>query len=142
MLVPTYVERWIVRHYLSQGDDDLEPGSEVKGIHISLEYAPTYGSLKLLAEDVGLIYIDPETRCLKIDGLSYQYVIQSKDVVDLSLHRDAKSVLLSYLVAEERLDLAIAPRSVRAELKRQAVGSSRNLFSKMRDALRLDEEAV
>jgi hypothetical protein len=142
MLAPTFVERWIVCHHLSQRDDDLEPGSQVKGIHISLEYAPTYGSMKLLAEDVGLIYIYPETCCVRIDGLSYEYVIQSKDVVGLSLHSDAKSVLLSYRVAEELLDLAIAPRSVLAELKRQTVGSSRGLFLKMRDALRLDEGAV
>jgi hypothetical protein len=70
-----------------------------------------------------------------MDGLSYEYVIHSKDVVDLSLHSNEKSVLLSYMVGEERLDLAIAPRSVRAELKRQTLGSSRSLFEKMQDAL-------
>jgi hypothetical protein len=151
LLVPTYVERWIVRHHLSQRDVDYGSGSDVKGIHVSLEHAPTYNSIKLLAEDVGLIYIHQEARYVKIDGLSYEYVIQSKDVVDLSLHSDRKSVLLSYRVGEELLDLAIAPRGVLAELLRQSgvlaellrltLGSSRSLFLKMQDALKSDEGA-
>ena len=141
MLLPTYVERWIVRHHLSQPDDDYDSGAESKGIHISLEYALTYSSIKLLAEDVGLIYFHPEDHYVKIDGLSYEYVVQSKDVVDLSLHSDGKSVLLSYRVGEELLELAIAPRGVLPELKRQTVGSSRGLFMKMQAALKPNEEA-
>jgi hypothetical protein len=135
LLLPVFVERWIVRQHLSQHDEDCGSGSEHKGIHVALEYAPTYGSIKLLAEDVGLLYIHPEADYVKIDGLSYQYVIQSKDVVDFSLHSNGKSVLLSYTVGEELLDLVIAPRSILAELKRQTMGSSRSLFVKLRDAL-------
>jgi hypothetical protein len=133
--LPTFVERHIVHQHLRQRDEDFGSGAEVRGIHVSLEHASTYGSIKILAEDVGLIYIHPEAHYVKMDGLSYEYVIQSKDVVDLSLHSNEKSVLLSYMVGEERLDLAIAPRSVRAELKRQTLGSSRSLFEKMQDAL-------
>jgi hypothetical protein len=135
MFLPTFVERWIVRQHLSSRDDDFDPGSEREGIHVALEYAPTYGSMKILAEDVGLMFIYPEARYVKINGLSYEYVIQSKDVVDLSLYSNGKSVLLSYAIGEEQLDLAIVPRSLRAELKRQTVGSSPNLFVKMQDAL-------
>lgn len=141
MLLPTYVERWIVRRHLSQRDDDHESESGAKGVHICLEYAPTYSSIKLLAEDVGLIYFHPEDHYVKIDGLSYEYVVQSKDVVDFSLHSDGKSVLLSYRVAEELLELAIAPRGVLPELMRQTVGSSRGLFLKMQAALEPNEEA-
>jgi len=133
--VPTFVERRIVHRHLCQRDDDFGSGCEVQGIHVALEHAPTYGSIKILAEDVGLIYIHPEAHYVKMDGLSYEYVIHSKDVVELSLHSNEKSVLVSYMVGEERLDLAIAPRSVRAELKRQTLGSSRSLFEKMQDAL-------
>jgi hypothetical protein len=139
MFVPTFVERWIVCHYLCQRDDDYGSGSQIKGIHVSLEYAPTYHSLKLLAEDMGLVYIHPEDHYVKMDGLSYEYVIQSKDVVDLSLHSNHKTVLLSYRVGEELLELAIVPRSILAELERQTLGSSRSLFLKMQDALKPDE---
>jgi hypothetical protein len=139
MLLPTYVERWIVRHHLSQRDNDYDSGP--KGIHISLEYAPTFSSIKLLAEDVGLIYFHPEDHYVKIDGLSYEYVVQSKDVLALSLHSDGKSILLTYRVGEELLELAIAPRGVLPELKRQTVGSSRGLFLKMQAALKPNEEA-
>jgi hypothetical protein len=139
LLVPTYVERWIVHHHLSQHDDDYETESGAKGIHICLEYAPTYSSIKLLAEDVGLIYFYPEDHYVKIDGLSYEYVVRSNNVVDLSLHSDCKSVLLSYRVGEELLELAIAPRGVLPELMRQTVGSSRSLFLKMQAALKPNE---
>ena len=66
--------------------------------------------------------------------------LQAGDVVGLSLHSNGKSVLLSYTVGEERLDLAIEPRSVLAELKRQTLGSSRSLFAKMQAALGSDED--
>ena len=135
MFLSTYVERLIVRQHLSQREEDSGSGSERKGIHVSLEYAPTYGAMKILAEDVGLLYIHPEAHYVRMNGLSYDYVIQSKDVVRLSLHSNRKSVLLSYTVGDERLDLAIVPRSVRAEFKRQMFGSSRSLFVKIQDAL-------
>jgi hypothetical protein len=133
MLLPTFVERWIVRHHLLQGNEALGFGPE--GIHVSLDCAPTYGSMKILADDVGLIYIHPDAHYVKLDGLSYEYVIQRNDVVSLSLHANGKSVLLSYMVGKERLDLAIVPRSIRAERERQTAGSSRGFFVKMQDAL-------
>jgi hypothetical protein len=58
--VPTFVERRIVHRHLCQRHDDFGSGCEVQGIHVALEHAPTYGSIKILAEDVGLIYIHPE----------------------------------------------------------------------------------
>lgn len=131
----TYVERWIVRQHLSQREEDSGSSSERKGIHVSLEHAATYGALKILAEDVGLLYVHPEGHYVRINGLSYEYVIYSKDVVRLLLHSNGKSVLLSYTVGNEQLDLAIVPRSVRAEFKRQTLGSSRGLFVVIQNAL-------
>jgi hypothetical protein len=139
MLLPVFVARWIVRSHLAPRDEVFEADSRDEGIHVALEYAPTYGSMKLLAEDVGLMFIHPNARYVRIDGLSYEYVIQSKDVMDLTLHANGKTVLLSYAIGEEQLELAILPRSLRAELERQTVGSSRSLFQKVHDALAPDE---
>jgi hypothetical protein len=133
--VPLFLERGIVHRRLSQPLRDSTSESHYPGIHVSLEHAPTYGSMKILAEDVGLLYIDPEAGYLKMDGLSYEYVIHSKDVVRLSLHSNSKSVLISYMVGEEQLDLAIVPRSVQSEVERQTTGSSRSLFEAIQDAL-------
>jgi hypothetical protein len=124
-----------VRRYLSQHTGGITSGSQSEGIHIAVEEASTYGSLKILAEDVGLMYIHPDAHYVRIDGLSYEYVIRSQDVVELSLHANRKTVLISYMIGEERLDLAILPRSIRAELKRQTMGSSRTLFDAMQIAL-------
>jgi hypothetical protein len=135
LFLPLVFERWIVRQQLSRREDATGFGG--KGTHVALEHASTYGSLKMLAEDAGLIYIHPEARYVMISGLSYVYVIQSKDVVGLSLHPNGKTVLLSYAVENEQLDLAILPRSVLAELKRQTLGSSRSLFVKIQDALKV-----
>jgi hypothetical protein len=76
--VPTFVERRIVHHHLCRRDEDFGSGGQVQGIHVSLEHAPTYGSIKVLAEDVGLIYIHPEAQYVKMDGLSYEYVIPTQ----------------------------------------------------------------
>jgi hypothetical protein len=138
MFLPVFVERHIVRTNLCRSDD-FGSGFDPAGIHISLENAATESSMKILAEDVGLIYIHPEAHFVKIDGLSYEYVIHSQDVVDLSLHRNLKNVLLSYRIGEERLDLVVKPRSLLAELKRQKLGSSRDFFEKIEGALRESE---
>jgi hypothetical protein len=133
MLVPMWVERWIVRRHLSSREavSDAERG----GIHVALEYAPTCGAMKILAEDVGLIFLHPGAQYIKISGLSYDYVIQGKDLASLALHPNGKTVLLSYTIGNERLDLAIVPRSLLAEFKRQTLGSSRNLFESIEEAL-------
>ena len=133
MFIPTWAERWIVGRFLSPSEADGGVGE--KGGHIALEYAPTYSGLKLLAEDVGLVFIHPEARYVKISGLSYDYMIQARDVVRLELHRNRKTILLSYMVGNERLDFAIIPRSLQAELKRQVFGSSRSLFESVEKTL-------
>jgi hypothetical protein len=135
MFLPVFVERHIVRTNLCRRDDDFGASFDPAGIHISLENAATERSMKVLAEDVGLIYMHPEADYVKIDGLSYEYMIHSKDVVDLSLHSNRKNVLLSYRIGEERLDLVVKPRSLLAELKRQRLGSSRDFFEKIEGAL-------
>ncbi|HEV3304567.1 MAG TPA: hypothetical protein VG055_33260 [Planctomycetaceae bacterium] len=135
MFLPVFVERHLVRTNLCRRDD-FGAGFDPAGIHISVENAATERSLKILAEDVGLIYMHPEADYVKIDGLSYEYVVHSQDVVDLSLHRNLKNVLLSYRIGEERLDLVVKPRSLLAELKRQRLGSSRDFFEKIQGALR------
>lgn len=135
LLVPVFVERRIVRRHLSPRDQDFVSDHGPKGIHVALEDAATASSLKLLAEDVGLLYIHPERHCVNMVGLSYEYLIHSKDVVRLSLHSNRKNVLLSYVVGEEQLDVVILPRSLWAEAKRQKLGSSRTLFVKMQSAL-------
>jgi hypothetical protein len=135
MFLPVFVERWIVRSHLAPRNDVFEADSRPEGIHVAIEYARTYGSMKLLAEDVGLMFLHPNARYVRIDGLSYEYVIQGEDVMDLRLHANGKTVLLSYAIGEAPLELAILPRSLRAELARQTVGSSRSLFQKVHDAL-------
>lgn len=135
LLLPTFVERWMLRRHLPRRDEFFAFGSECRGIHVELSNAPTSGSIRLLADDAGLIYIDPKAHHVKIEGVGYEYFIQSKDVVDLSLRPNGKNVLLSYVIGAERLDLEIMPRSLLAELKRQAFGSSRSFFVRIQEAL-------
>jgi hypothetical protein len=135
MILPVFVERAIISKALSRRDEDFGSDFDGTGIHISLEDAATERALKILAEDVGLLYIYPEAHYLKIDGLSYEYVVQSKDVVRLALHPNRKNVSLSYTIGEERLDLVVKTRSLQAEYKRQQTGSSRDLFEQMEEAL-------
>jgi hypothetical protein len=133
LLFPTFFERWIVRSLLRPSENDLK--APTRGIHVALEFAPTYGAFKILAEDVGLIYPHPEARFVKMSGLSYDYVIHGKDVVGLLLHSNGKTVLIDYLVGEERLSIAILPRSVLAEFRRQTLGSDASLFERVQNAL-------
>jgi hypothetical protein len=136
LFIPVFVERFIVRLKLPRHQEDSDPGHEPKGIHVALENAVTHDAMKFLAEDVGLIYIFPEARYVKIDGLSYEYRIQAQDVVELALHWKGKNVLVSYMIGTERLDLLIMQRSIMAEFERQTIGSSPGLLVKMKEALR------
>lgn len=127
MFLPVFFERAIVYWHLSKRHAD--------GIHVALEYAPTYSPLKILAEDVGLLYVNREAHYVKISGLSYDYIIHSRDVSVLALHRNGKNIYLSYRVGGEQLDFVVLPRSVLAEFKRVTVGGTGILFEKLRDAL-------
>ncbi|HTW94840.1 MAG TPA: hypothetical protein VMD30_08610 [Tepidisphaeraceae bacterium] len=134
MFVPVMSERRVVRRNLSPAAGNLTSGSAQEGFHVAIENASTVGKPKILAEDVGLMYIYPDATYVKINGLSYDYVIQSKDVAELSLH-SGKTVLLSYRVGHEQLKIAIIPRSIRAELKRQTMGSSQTLLQLIQGTL-------
>ena len=57
MLLPVFVERHLVRTNLCRRDDDFDAGCDPAGIHIAPENAATERSMKILAEDVGLIYM-------------------------------------------------------------------------------------
>lgn len=135
MFLPVFFERHILRQHLPQPETRFGAESNPAGIHVALEYAPTYGSMKILAEDIGRLYIDRDAHYIKVDGLSYEYVIQSRDLAGLSRHKNRKSVVLSYDIEEERLEIVIEPRSLLAELERQTRGESRGLFLKIQAAL-------
>jgi hypothetical protein len=137
LAIPTFFERRIVRDRLAPTDESFVAGFGPAGVHVSVEDARSYSSMKFLAEDVGLLYVHPREHYVKIDGLSFQYVIQAKDVISLSLHANRKTTLLTYAIGQERLQLAIIPRSLWAEFKRQTAGSSRSLFTKIDEALRV-----
>jgi hypothetical protein len=139
MLLPTIVEGRVAYRHLSQRNEKFGLGSPVEGLHVDVENAITYDTMKAVADDVGLIYVYPDSQYVKIAGLSYEYVILRKDVAGLSLHSNGKDVLLSYTVGEERLNLVIVPRSLWAELKRQTLGTSRSFFANIQDALELPD---
>jgi hypothetical protein len=139
LFVPTYFERWIVRSRLSQSSRRIESGDEPGESHVSVEEATSYGRLKLLAEDVGLLTIHPDFRCARINGLTCEYQIFGKDVVELSLHANGKTVLIGYRIGETQLNLAIVPRSLKAELQRQTTGSSSGLYERIVAALQIPD---
>ena len=134
-LVPTVWERRVVRRFLREhvGDVWSDPGR--RPIQVSLEEAQTYGRPKILAEDIGVLMCHPEATCVVLEGVSCKYVIYGKDVVSLRLHDNSKTVLVKYRIGQTALDVAIVPRSVGAEIKRQAQGGSFGLFDQMRQAL-------
>lgn len=136
MFFPTYFERFIVNTYLRPRGADSGSDLNADGIHVAVENALTCQTMKVLAEDVGYIYVYPRANLVRIEGLSYEYVIQGKDLLNLAIRPSSKFVLLSYAIGDERLDLAIAPRSLRAERKRQLLGSNHNLYNQIADALK------
>ena len=129
MFVPTRVERWAVRRHLAgvAGDDGRD--------FVSVEPADTYSSLKLLADDLGLVAVHPQSRCVVIHGLGHTYVAYAADVVRLELHANGRAVVLTYDVGPARLDLVVVPRSIRTEFKRQVAGATPSLYARMADAL-------
>ena len=135
--LPTMMEGRLSRKYLQKNLGNFWADKTLTPDFVSIENAHTYNQLKALAEDTGYLLIHPEAHCLEVEAISCRYLIYAADVLDLSLHANGKTILVSYKAAGERLDLAIIPRSIVGEVKHQTLGSGRDRFHRVQQALTL-----
>jgi len=121
----------------------LDPGSS-DAIPVNLEDAATHRKAKVVVEDMGLCWLDPERRRAVIEGLAYRYVIQGRDVLELSqLAKFGEGgVSLSWRIGDEVLSVVLIVSgqgpvaSVVDALASPA--TARGLYSKMARALAPD----
>ncbi len=135
LYLPMFVLRRIVRRHLSRPDQSVGFDGVSGGFFVSVENAATYDSFKILADDTGLLYVDFNSRYVTIDGLCHTFGIRSEDVERLELHANGRSVFLSYLIDQVKLDLVIVAWSLRSDTGRQTLGDLGGLFRRLLGAL-------
>ncbi len=116
-LVPSIAEKYLITRFIRENDRQFWSELNFRQAHVSIENAATYGRFKFLAEDIGLVLVYPDR--VEIEGVSFRYMILRKDVVELYPHRNNRTVIVTYKIADETLSIAITSRSIFAELKRQ-----------------------
>jgi hypothetical protein len=98
---------------------------------VEVEDTATYSKMKAVSEDVGLLLMYPESRCVVIEGLTHRYVIYANDVLQVRPVQGATTTGLGiqYLVGGGRravLDITLHRQSLWVELKKQTIGSQRD----------------
>jgi hypothetical protein len=100
----------------------------VKAPVVEVEETATYSKMKAVSEDLGLLLMYPETRCVVIEGLTHRYVIYANDVLLVRPVQGATTIGLGiqYLVGSGKrvpLDITLHRQSLWVELKKQTIGS-------------------
>lgn len=135
-LAPSLIERVLVRHHLRGRLANHWSDANVAKTFVSVENAETYNKFKLLAEDVGVLLCRTESGFVTLEGIGFRYFVLTGDVVELSLHPNGRAVLLTYKIGATILRLAIVPRGIVMERKRQQMGGiNRELIELMTGAL-------
>ena len=98
---------------------------------VEVEETDTFSKMKAVSEDVGLLLLYPQQRCVVVEGLTHRYVIYADDVLLARPVQGASNVGLGvrYLVGGATrvpLDITLHQQSLWVELKRQTIGSERN----------------
>jgi hypothetical protein len=95
---------------------------------VRMEDPDNCNELKLVVEELGLIYCDATRNLIVIEGLFYRYVILGRDVRQCVLHqpRLTRHHILTFVVAdsEQILSVAASANSTWSELKRQLSGNT------------------
>jgi hypothetical protein len=85
-------------------------------ISISIEDPQTIKTLKLVTDDIGILYCDAASRLFVIEGVFFRYVVRAGDVLQCYIHLQGKIryVILTYRVAGSNLPLSITLSRVTA----------------------------
>jgi len=135
--MPTTLEGIRTQKHLRGHVGDFWADSTLMPRVVGIEDAETYNKLKVLADDIAVAILRPESGCLQIEGIRYRYLIYASDVTSLSLHENKRTVLLSYNIGAEHLSLAIIPRGLVPEFKRQALGVNPGLLEAIQRSLKM-----
>ena len=95
---------------------------------VELEETRTFSKMKAVTEDLGVVLMYPEQRCVVIEGVTHRYLIYAEDVVEVRPVPGPTTAGLGihYLAAGEPLDITLTYQTVWMELKRQTIGARRN----------------
>jgi hypothetical protein len=95
---------------------------------VELEETRTFSKMKAVTEDLGVVLMYPEQRCVVIEGVTHRYLIYAEDVVEVRpvAGPTSSGFGIHYLAAGEPLDITLTYQTVWMELKRQTVGAGRN----------------
>jgi hypothetical protein len=141
LLSSSVVQRWLVRRSVRARIGEVRRFDGPAPINVGIEDSRTYSKMKVVPEDLAVIVLHPENRCLQIEGVCYRYLVYADDVVaaDQLTIPQGQACRLHYAVGEEVVSLALVPISPLTEFKRQTVGGQLSLVKAVLQTLDLSE---
>ncbi len=131
-----------VRARLEAAGENLD---SLSGIHVTLENAATADVAKILPEDAGLLFLQPQDRSVRIEGLTHRYYIRADDVMDVLLsggqvQHSSPRVRIAYRIGNATsLDISLAVDSTMKQVGYSLSGKAPALFDQVRACLRKKE---
>jgi hypothetical protein len=135
-MVETVCRRWLVRAAIARRLGPLPKGWAL----VSVEDGLTFSRIKVMPDDMGLIWIYPETRCLRIEGMSHRYQVHARDVVSISTRRAPGMVAtaINYRVGDVELAMVVSEtQNNMIEILAQTIGLRPRLFKRISRGLRM-----
>ena len=95
---------------------------------VEVEPTETFSKMKAVSEDLGLLLLYPDRRCLVVEGLTHRYLVHARDVVAVREVPGSTTVGagILYSAGGQPLDITLGHQSLWVELKRQTIGSGRD----------------
>jgi len=119
---------------------DVAAGN-VRGV--SIENALTFSKMKVVPEDLALLWIDPQLHCVRLEGLSHRYIIYATDVVSLSVRRGPaqSTTSVTYRIGPTELSLTLSEIQGNVlEIYKQSFGLASRMHPKLVEALTAPEQ--
>ena len=118
------VQNWIIRRHLAgfQGPEQSFLSTE-KPVVVHIEDSQNCHEMKLVVEDLGLMYSDAARKLIVIEGVFYRYVIWGLDVQECRLYqpKTTRHFIMTFQLADpgRTLSLAMSYNNIGAEFMRQ-----------------------
>ena len=107
--------------------------------YINIEDGSTFGRMKFVAEDMGLMWADSEFRCLRIEGVTHRYLICARDVIELVTRKAPGMVVVMIrcrISDDAEIALALSEnQSNILEILKQAAGIKPRTYNWIRRAV-------
>lgn len=140
LLMPLLCQGLLIRKHLADRFSALQNNPDLADcFSVGIEDPTTFSKMKVVADDVAYVGVDPMNRRLIIEGVLCRYLVYAKDVerIDFEFQHPSPGTEIVYRIDDNTvLGIMIEKLNLRAETVRQLGGGAKNVvYERIREAL-------